>query len=83
MMQASVTEDSLGALYAVSFSVCDKKDAVYKSTDKGVTWSIIGASPTFGNVNPDLYYYFVIRDLIEISGNILIVGNESVIFTTR
>ena len=83
MMQGSIIEDSLGALYAASFSVCDKKDAVYKSTDKGVTWSIIGASPTFGNVNPDLYYYFTIRDLIEVSGKVLVGGNAPAIFSTR
>lgn len=82
-MQGPVIEASDGAFYVASYSVCDKKDAVYKSIDKGVTWSIIGASPTFGNINPDLWYYFVIRDIIEVSGKVLVGGNAPVIFSVK
>ena len=79
----SVIEGSDGALYVVSHSVCDQNDSVYASKDRGMTWSTIAMSPTFGVSDPDFGYYFAIRSIMEVAGKVLVVGNAPMIFRTQ
>ena len=85
-IQSTVVEAADGTLYATSFSVCTGNNVVYKSVDKGASWSVVAKAPKFGSGKSidDRYYYYVVRSFIKAQGGgVLIGGNAPVIFSTK
>ncbi|MEK6949548.1 MAG: sialidase family protein, partial [Nanoarchaeota archaeon] len=82
-IKGKIVEAADGTLYVTSFSPCYGGYTIYKSADKGATWSIIAAPPRdFTRGRIEYYYEYHIYSLAEVAGKVLIVGNAPVIFNS-